>query len=73
MNYDSIACEFYLQGKWVDLNDYRLQAAGITGRWEPRSNPIDRVASTGQLTLVLHNVIISLLQVTPIVCRFQSG
>lgn len=57
MNYDSIACEFYLQGKWVDLNDYRLQAAGITGSMGIRgSNPIDRVASTGQLTLVLHNV-----------------
>ena len=57
MKYDSIACEFYLQGKWVDLNDYRLQAAGITGSMGIRSsNPIDRVASTGQLTLVLHNV-----------------
>jgi len=57
MNYDSIACEFYLQGKWVDLNDYRLQAAGISGSMGIRSsNPIDRVASTGQLTLVLHNV-----------------
>jgi hypothetical protein len=56
MKYDSIACEFYLQGKWVDLNDYRLQSAGITGSMGIRSsNPIDRVASTGQLTLVLHN------------------
>ena len=57
MKYDAIACEFYLQGKWVDLNAYRLQAAGITGSMGIRSsNPIDRVASTGQLTLVLHNV-----------------
>ena len=52
MKYDSIACEFYLRAKWVDLNDYRLQAAGITGSMGIRgSNPIDRVASTGQLTL----------------------
>ena len=57
MKYDSIACEFYLNGRWVDLNAYRLQAAGITGSMGIRgSNPIDRVASTGQLTLVLHNV-----------------
>ena len=57
MKYDSIACEFYLNGGWVDLNAYRLQAAGITGSMGIRgSNPIDRVASTGQLTLVLHNV-----------------
>ena len=57
MRYDSIACEFYLNSVWVDLNDYRLQAAGITGSMGIRSsNPIDRVASTGQLTLVLHNV-----------------
>ena len=57
MKYDAIACEFYLNGGWVDLNDYRLQAAGITGSMGIRSsNPIDRVASTGQLTLVLHNV-----------------
>ncbi|MDD3948749.1 MAG: hypothetical protein PHT43_04730 [Anaerolineaceae bacterium] len=57
MKYDSIACEFYLNGVWVDLNAYRLQAAGITGSMGIRSsNPIDRVASTGQLTLVLHNV-----------------
>ena len=47
MKYDSIACEFYLQGKGWDLNDYRLQAAGITGSMGS-SNPIDRVASTGQ-------------------------
>jgi len=57
MKYDAIACEFYLNGGWVDLNVYRLQAAGITGSMGIRSsNPIDRVASTGQLTLVLHNV-----------------
>ena len=57
MKYDAIACEFFLQGKWVDLNEYRLQAAGITGSMGIRSTkPIDRVASTGQLTLVLHNV-----------------
>lgn len=57
MKYDSIACEFYLNSVWVDLNQYRLQAAGITGSMGIRSsNPIDRVASTGQLTLVLHNV-----------------
>ena len=57
MKYDSIACEFYLNSVWVDLNQYRLQAAGITGSMGIRSSrPIDRVASTGQLTLVLHNV-----------------
>jgi len=57
MKYDAIACEFYLNGAWVDLNAYRLQAAGISASMGIRSsNPIDRVASTGQLTLVLHNV-----------------
>lgn len=57
MKFDSIACEFRLQDAWVDLNDYRLQAAGINASTGIRSSrPIDRVASTGQLTLVLHNV-----------------
>ena len=57
MKYDAIACEFYLRGKWVDLNQYRLQAAGISASMGLRSSrPIDRVASTGQLTLVLHNI-----------------
>lgn len=57
MKYDSIACEFYLQGKWVDLNQYRLQPAGISASMGLRSSrPIDRVASTGQLLIVLHNI-----------------
>lgn len=57
MRYESVICEFRLQGKWVDLNGYRLQAAGITASMGLRSSrPIDRVASTGQLSLVLHNV-----------------
>lgn len=57
MRYESVICEFRLQGKWVDLNGYRLQAAGITASTGIRSSrPIDRVASTGQLSLVLHNV-----------------
>ena len=34
MKYDSIACEFYLNGGWVDLNAYRLQAAVSLVRWE---------------------------------------
>ena len=57
MRYDSIACEFFLQGAWVDLNGYRLQPAGISGSMGIRSsNPTDRVASTGSLSLTLHNV-----------------
>lgn len=57
MKYDNIGCEFRLGSAWVNLNSYRLQPAGISASMGLRSSrPIDRVASTGQLLIVLHNI-----------------
>ena len=57
MRYDSVRCEFNLNGTWTDLNAYRLQTAPIHGSMGfSDSQPVDRVAGTGTLTLTLRNV-----------------
>ena len=56
MRYDEIRCEFWLDGAWVNLNPYRLQAYPIRGSFGIQgNNPLDRVASTGTVKLTLLN------------------
>lgn len=56
MRYDEIRCEFWLEGRWVDLNPYRLQSYPIRGSFGIQgNNPLDRVASTGTVKLTLLN------------------
>lgn len=56
MRFDDIKCEFLLNNRWIDLNQYRLQPAGIRASVGIRdAHPLSRVASTGKLSLTLIN------------------
>lgn len=56
MKFDEVRCEFKLDGRWVNLNAYRLQNVPITASFGFAGNgPLDRVASTGRLSLTLLN------------------